>query len=373
MRVEGCAGRRSGMAKLYPMRVAPRYAERIWGGDTLRLRLGKDAPIGKQVGESWEVYDDNAVLNGVYAGRTLAEVREILGEAVMGAHLNPSNTFPLLTKILDAREALSVQVHPDDRLARELEGEENGKTECWYIMHVDEGATLTYGFSGDVEPDDYMLLAESGRLDTVLRQVAVQPGDVVYLPGGMVHAVGAGIVLYEVQQTSDTTYRIYDWNRRDAEGRARELHGDKARRVLDFHRNDRGAVRPLQLRGGRTVLVAGEYFCNEQVKAGNGEPLSTHDSPVVVFALDGAVRVRLTHGGVEETLPPYSSLIVPAAAGSYTIEEGIAGPAHAIVSYVPESTAAVRADLLAGGGSADAVEEFLGQFAPLAGLGEPAV
>ena len=140
------------MTEIYPMRIAPRFEERIWGGRALRERLGKDAPAGKAIGESWEVYDENRVLNGPYAGMTLAALRRSMGPGLLGDRLSAGEPFPLLTKILDASEALSVQVHPDDRLARLLEGQPNGKTECWHVLSVEPGATLIYGFSETSSP-----------------------------------------------------------------------------------------------------------------------------------------------------------------------------------------------------------------------------
>ncbi|GAC1436881.1 MAG: class I mannose-6-phosphate isomerase [Chloroflexota bacterium] len=336
------------MADLYPMLIEPRYVETLWGGHNLAHKLGKPAPAGKAVGESWEIYEENTVANGALAGQTIGALRVALGRDLMG-HVPPDNLFPLLTKLIDAQQVLSVQVHPDDRFAREHEHKPYGKTECWYIIDVAPGATLTYGFSRDMTPDAYTRLVAEGALDGVLRPLAVRPGDVVYLPAGTVHAIGAGILLYEVQQTSDVTYRIYDWNRRDAAGKARELHVEQARQVLDYHRGTRGVVTPLEQPGsGRATLVAGQYFVLELFTAGGG-PISTYDSPVAVCSLDRPVRARLAAGGEAVLLPPYSSLLVPAAAGHYLLEPHEGAGARAIVAYVPRSEESVRADLRARG------------------------
>lgn len=208
------------MADLYPLLIAPRYDERIWGGHNLARRLGKPAPPDRKIGESWEVYGQNSVANGAYAGRTIGTLRAELGRDPLGGHVSPAAAFPVLTKLLDAQDVLSVQVHPDDRFAQQLEGQPNGKTGCWYVIYTAPGAALTYGFARATDPDEYARLVAEGTLDQVLRQMPVRQGDVA-LPAGMVHAIGAGIILYEVQQTSDITYRSYDWNRRDASGQAR--------------------------------------------------------------------------------------------------------------------------------------------------------
>ena len=362
------------MTDLYPMLIAPRYDERIWGGHGLADRLGKAAPRDRKIGESWEIYDQNSVANGAYAGRTIAVLREELGRDLTGGHVSPDDAFPVLTKLIDAQDVLSVQVHPDDAFARKLEGQPNGKTECWYVIDAAPGAALTYGFTCDTNPDEYARLVAEGRLDGILRQVPVHAGDVVYLPAGMVHAIGAGIILYEVQQTSDVTYRIYDWNRLDDSGHPRELHVEKARQVLDYHRNERGPVRTLsQPSSGRTMLVAGRYFCNELVEAGRAGSLGTYDSPVAVCALDQPLRVTVATGGPAVTLPPYSSLLLPAAARSYELASaGSDAPARAIITYVPASPDAVRDDLRGRGFADTEIDGFLAQFAPLSDLGRPA-
>jgi len=362
------------MSNLYPMLIRPRYVERIWGGHDLADRLGKDAPHDRPIGEAWEVYEENTVQNGAYAGRTIGDLRRALGRDLTG-HVSPDELFPLLTKLIDATQTLSVQVHPDDRFARTVEHQPYGKTECWYVIHAEFDATLTYGFNQDSGPDEYAALVAEGKLDGMLRPLPVQAGDVVYIPAGMVHAIGAGIIVYELQQTSDTTYRIYDWNRRDAAGKARELHVDKASRVLDYHRITGGTIRTLTAPGsGRTMLIAGHYFCEELVEAAATGPLSTHESPVAVCALDRPLRVSVGDSTDRVDLAPYSSLLIPAAAGTYTLHpvEADGVPAPALVSYVPASDDATPNDLRSRGFSQQEVDDFMAQFAPAADLGQDA-
>ena len=352
-----------------PLLVEPHFDERIWGGTKLVDRFGKPAPRDKPIGESWEIYDDNRVRNGPYAGSTIAQIRAKMGRDLTG-HVAPERQLPILTKILDAHEVLSVQVHPDDHFAQLLEHQPNGKTECWYVIEAEPGAVLTYGFARDTNPEEYEELVKQGALDRLLRSLPVGPGDVVYIPAGTVHAIGAGIVVYELQQTSDVTYRIYDWNRRDAQGQTRELHIDKARQVLDYHRWTRGTVQPLTRPGsGRSMLIAGEYFCEECVEADVAGELSTYDSPVAVFALDQPLTVEA--GGVSVSLAAYSSLLVPAAAGSYRIGSASdGGSGQALVSYIPVSQDAVRADLESRGFSKGEIDSFMAQFAPAEDLGK---
>ncbi len=358
------------MPDLYPMLIRPRYVERIWGGDGLAARLGKPAPRDQTVGESWEIYDENTVANGVYAGKTIGELRGVMGKSLMG-HVPTNHVFPLLTKLIDAREALSVQVHPDDALAQRLERQPNGKTECWYVIDAKPGAELTYGFSRDSNPDEYERLVKDGRLDQILRQLPVKAGDVLYIPAGTVHAIGAGIIVYELQQTSDVTYRIYDWNRKDAQGQPRDLHVDKARQSLDYHQWTRGPIAPLPTLDNRAMTIAGPYF-NAEVIDNAGAALSTYDSPVAVCALEHSLSVSLAEGGDAIIVPPYASVLIPAAAGGYTIRPqlGDAGAAHALVSYVPASADATRADLIKRGVAAVDADAFLAQFASARDLGQ---
>lgn len=353
------------MTDLYPMLIEPRYDERIWGGHNLAQKLGKAAPPDKLIGESWEVYEENRVMNGRYAGQTIGELRRPMGRALMG-NVSPDEIFPLLTKLIDAQDVLSVQVHPDDRFAREHEHQPYGKTECWYIIDAVPGAELIYGFSRDSSPEEYERLVSEGKLEPILRFLPVKPGDVVYLPARTVHAIGAGIVLYELQQTSDITYRIYDWNRRDASGKPRELHVEKALEVLDYHRCTRGPIRPLRMPDGqRTVLIAGPYFCMELVEADLVVAIDTHQSPVAICALERPLMAR-TGNDHAAALARYSSLLVPAAAERYTLQpESSQGAGfRALAAYVPTSTEATRSDLIDRGASPREVDEFLSQFAP---------
>jgi mannose-6-phosphate isomerase len=355
------------MTDLYPMLVRPRFSERIWGGHRLVQQLGKEASPDRPIGESWEIYEENEVCNGEYAGQTIGQLRGALGRKLTG-HVSPDEVFPLLTKLIDARDVLSVQVHPDDHFAQVLEHESHGKTECWYIVDAAPGSELIYGFARDSSPDEYVRLVEEGTLEQVLRPVPATPGEVVYIPAGTVHAIGAGILLFELQQTSDVTYRIYDWNRRDDSGKPRELHVEKARQVLNYRKETRGPVHPLKLPGGsRVMLVAGPYFTLELIETSSVQELTTHDSPVLICALGGALEVEA--GGMAVAVGAFSSALIPAGVEGYSLRAGGGQAARVLVGYVPMSQEATREELRGQGFSEGEIEGFLTQFRPVEHLG----
>ena len=192
----------------------------IWGGHALVERYGKPGDPNAKIGESWECWDDNSVANGMFAGRTIAQLRIELGSSLLGT-LDPKRSFPILTKFIDARHALSVQVHPDDAYAQRVEGEPNGKTECWYVLEAESDAKIVLGWNRNTSRGEFLERLKEGSLGEMLRHVPVRAGDVFYLPAGTLHAIGGGIVIYETQQASDLTYRIFDWNREPSSGHCR--------------------------------------------------------------------------------------------------------------------------------------------------------
>lgn len=223
----------------------PRFFHKIWGGDRLQTLLKKEVGDIRQCGESWELSDVPAspsrVSGGPYDGMTLPELLQRFGRQIMGADWADSqesrDRFPLLIKFLDARDDLSVQVHPDDVQAMRRHGCP-GKTEMWYVLEADPGATLITGFRGDVDAESYVRALEEGRIMEVLNREPVQAGDVFFIPAGRIHTIGKGIVLAEIQQSSDITYRLYDFDRVDEQGARRALHTEEALDVLDFRACD---------------------------------------------------------------------------------------------------------------------------------------
>jgi mannose-6-phosphate isomerase len=233
-----CRKPRSPPKVLYPLTFHPLFKERVWGGRELEKLFGKKLPVGKPIGESWEISDrpgdENVVANGKCAGQNLRQLmekfpREILGSARPAA----GNRFPILCKILDAREKLSLQVHPPAHKAVELKGEP--KTEMWYIADAAPGAELFVGLKRGVTRAEFEKRVSDGSVAECFHRVPVHTGDTMFLPSGRVHAIGAGLVIFEIQQNSDTTYRVFDWNRVGLDGKPRELHVPQSLASIDFN------------------------------------------------------------------------------------------------------------------------------------------
>ena len=232
------------MNELYPLKFQPIIKEIIWGGEKLKTLLNKDTGIVEKAAESWEISaiqdSISVVSNGYLAGNNLEEIIEIYMGDLVGDKIYEifGIEFPLLIKYIDAQDYLSIQVHPDDKLARERHNA-YGKSEIWYIVQAEEGASLISGFSKEVNKEIYLKHFKEKTLKNILNTEIVKPGDVFYIPAGRVHAIGPGILLAEIQQTSDVTYRIYDWDRKDKNGKGRELHTDLALDAIDykFHKN----------------------------------------------------------------------------------------------------------------------------------------
>jgi mannose-6-phosphate isomerase len=345
---------------VYPYRLEPLEKPAIWGGSALVERYGKHADPHAAIGESWECWDENRIENGPLHGRTLGELRANLGAQLMGP-LDAGRIFPVLTKIIDARQALSVQVHPDDAYAQRVEHQPNGKTECWYILAAEPGAELVLGWTRDTDRAEYERRVADGSLGDLLRRVPVRAGEVYYLPAGTLHAIGAGIQLFETQQASDLTYRIFDWNRVGADGKPRELHVAKAADVLDFQASTRAAATALTFAHGtleRTLLVADRRFVVEHVRAGiDGGTLATHGLPLTLTALATSLEVELA--GLPASLDAYATLVVPAAAAEFHVRSR--GEMLVVRPGVP--LAALTTEAAAGGIGAPALAAFLAQFA----------
>lgn len=222
--------------QLYPFTFSPVFKERIWGGRRLVSLYGKHLPDGKAIGESWEICDrpeeTSVILNGRAAGKSLRWLMENHGRQVVGDEFIDGSRFPLLVKLLDAEEDLSLQVHPPSSAAKALQGE--SKTEFWYVANARTGACLHAGLKRGVTPDEFERRARDGSVQGVFHRHEVRAGDAMFLPSGRVHALGAGTVVFEIQENSDTTYRVFDWNRVDASGKPRELHLEKAMAAIQF-------------------------------------------------------------------------------------------------------------------------------------------
>lgn len=317
------------------------YFPRIWGGRRLEKLYGKSLPEAETIGEAWLVSDhpqhESIVMDGPRKGATLRSLLEEDARYILGSHAQRTvnGRFPLLLKLLDAQDVLSVQVHPDDECAKRLGEPDVGKTEMWHVLHAEPGSELICGLDPEVTAEQLEGLASDGpALERAMRHLSAQPGDSAFLPAGTVHAIGAGLVLAEIQQNSDVTYRLYDWGRVQADGTARELHIDKAREAIHFGEEHPGFVQPLTLPaegGERQVHVACSYFAAERVDLSGAMSCATGGMSFhIVLALSG--RLMVSAEGVSLTVPPGKAVLIPGGAGAYTIE----GHGSYLDYYVPD-------------------------------------
>lgn len=278
---------------LYPLKFQPILKDKIWGGIKLKSIFEKKALTDK-LGESWELSgyenDESEVVNGFLAGNNLAELIEIYMGELIGDKVYEQYglSFPLLFKLIDANENLSIQVHPGDEVAAERHNS-FGKTEMWYVVDADPGAELIIGFSNDCDRDAYLDALEEGRVEELLQKVPVKKGDVFFIPAGLVHAIGKGVVVAEIQQSSDITYRIYDYKRVDDQGNERELHTEQALDVINFSASPNPKTAYQIAKNEITPLVSCEYFNTNilQFDRGLTRNYGNLDSFVAYMCLEG--------------------------------------------------------------------------------------
>ena len=320
---------------LYPYRLERSLSARLWGGTRLAsfLKLPphrSDEPLA----EAWQVYAHNRITNGELAGQTLAAACAQLGAALVGSvsAARYGATFPLLAKFIDAGQKLSIQVHPDDAFARAAEADSGhlGKTEAWVVLEAEPGAQVIWGFKERLSPEEVRQQVAAGTLEEHLNFVPIAPGEVIYNPAGTLHAIGAGILLFEIQQSSDLTYRLYDYQRRDAAGALRELHLDQALAVLKLEPGERAKVAPRALSESKTLLIAVEPFAVEcwEIAGAQGERTDTSSLEILTVI---AGELTLSAGAQTEVLFRGESLVLPAALGSYRL----AGQGVLLRCYVP--------------------------------------
>ena len=313
---------------LGPLLLRSSLHETIWGGQRLATVAGKRLPLGTVIGESWETAIDSVVREGPLAGNTLAEVVDLYGVELIGARAEAvyGPRFPLLAKFLDANQWLSVQTHPDDTYAAQREHGKLGKTEAWYILHAEPGAQLVYGLSRPASSDEVRAAIAQSRLEELLQYIPARAGDVIFVPPGTVHAIGAGVVLYELQEYSDVTYRLYDYGRLQANGLPRELHVEEGLAVMRFEPSGPGRVKPVSLalpnagaRGEQRLLVGCHYFLEEELAFhGKIAARTAPTSCVVLTAIGGSCEIRTVHGAVE--LAHGDTAVLPACLGEYMLE-----------------------------------------------------
>jgi mannose-6-phosphate isomerase len=329
-----------GGARLYPLTFEPVFKDYIWGGRRLAT-LGRQLPPQGPVAESWEIaaHEDGTtrVDNGPFAGRLLTELHAQLGLDLIGrnnAWAQDRNKFPLLVKLLDANAPMSVQVHPDDDYARVHEGNELGKTEMWYVLAADPGAELILGVTAGTTRQDLRRAIQESRLDPYLHRVPVQAGDHLCVPAGTLHAILGGLILVEVMQNSNTTYRFYDWGRVGADGKPRPLHVDRALDVVDLEAAEPKVVaaQVVEERRGfrRAVLCRNDYFMVERIELEPGAVLHgacEGDTLEIWGVIDG----RIDLNGLD--LPALRFALLPAALGDYRV--GAVSASTLLRTYTP--------------------------------------
>lgn len=329
---------------IYPLAFVPVFRDYIWGGRNLETLFGRKLPPGI-VAESWEISghasSPTRVEDGYWQGRTLPEVLSALGLDLVGhnsAAMLARGRFPLLVKLLDANRDLSVQVHPDDAYAAQHEGGELGKTEMWYVLHARPGARLIYGLEPGTTRESLRAALASNAVVDQLHHLAVAPGDCLFIPAGTVHALLAGIVVAEIQQNSDTTYRVYDWGRLGTNGRPRPLHIEKALDVIDWGQVRPNSVQPTLLfqAGGVSSarLVACPQFVVERVElAGGAEYRGRCDG--ATFEIWGCVRGGVQVGWQKRAIEmdAVRFVLLPAVLGEYALRAR--HPSTLLRAYVP--------------------------------------
>ncbi|MES2708925.1 MAG: type I phosphomannose isomerase catalytic subunit [Verrucomicrobiota bacterium] len=305
------------------IRLQPLYMERVWGGRMLESHYGRALPDpAVPFGESWEVVDrpdeQSVVHGGPLSGMTLQELWTTRRKEIFGANAPDSARFPVLIKILDARDKLSIQVHPPAAVAESMGGEP--KTEMWYIVDAEPEASLYVGVKPGVTPEVFADALRGGTVEDAVPSLPVREGDFIFIPSGRLHAIGAGLLIFEIQQNSDTTYRVFDWNRVGLDGKPRTLHVEESLRCIDF-----SDTAPALGEANGEILVTCDYFIVRRRSAAAGETLALGKNGL--FLIPGVVSGRLeTATG---PLRPGDWALIPANLGD-TARSAVAGPEGAV-------------------------------------------
>lgn len=313
------------MNKLYPLKFKPILKDKIWGGNKLKTVLNKNG-ASDICGESWEISDVDEdvsiVTNGFLKGNNLSELVEIYMGDLVGDQVfeKYGNQFPLLVKFIHANDKLSIQVHPDDHMANTRHNS-NGKTEMWYILDNEPDAELIVGFKRKITKEQYLEHLKNKTLTEILNSEKVQSGDVFYLPSGRIHAIGAGILLIEVQQSSDITYRIYDWERVDDKGNPRELHTDLAIDAIDYQFQEDYKTKYESVLNSTSKIVQSPYFTvnNIQIDRPLEKDYNFLDSFVIYIAIEGKFFINPVEGNPVE-VKKGECVMIPSSIKNLTLE-----------------------------------------------------
>jgi len=307
--------------ELYPLKFAPVYKSRVWGGDRILTYKGLP-PVENQIGESWELSgisgSESIVSEGPLAGQTLPDLVRRFRGALVGGHVYRTYgaAFPLLVKLLDAQRDLSVQVHPNDELAAASQPGGRGKTEMWYVLDHDPGACLLSGLKRGLCPEELRKMAEAGTITDELNRCEVRPGDVFFIPSGRIHALGAGCLVAEIQQTSDITYRIYDYGRMGLDGKPRELHLDQAEKAIDYNAATHVRTEYVREKNHQVVLADCPYFTTALYELDQSLTFykAAWDSFLIIICTEGTGWVRTDVGAAP--IRRGETLLLPACADS---------------------------------------------------------
>lgn len=307
---------------LYPLLFTPVYKDYIWGGRRIPQRFNREQQADV-CAESWEISDRpegmSVVSNGPMKGSSLHQLVETMGKELLGSRVC-YDVFPLLIKIIDAKQRLSVQVHPDNNTAAICGGEP--KTEMWYVLDTDPDARIFVGLKPGTSPDLFEKALEQQKLEDVLTSVPAQPGMAIYVPGGRVHAIGEGCLLLEIQQNSNTTYRVYDWGRLGKDGKPRDLHIAQAMKVISWKDETNAVVGPEELeshgRNSRWKIIDCPYFTVTRLELTESEPMENDGSGFrALFVAAGQVDIKA--GKTTEQMTAGTSCLIPAALNRYTL------------------------------------------------------
>ncbi|KLT71010.1 type I phosphomannose isomerase catalytic subunit [Flavobacterium sp. ABG] len=308
-------------SKMYPLQFSPILKERIWGGEKLKTILNKSI-VSKITGESWELStvegDVSVVANGALKGKSLMELIDETPNEILGTKVYErfGKQFPLLFKYLDAREDLSIQVHPNDTLAKERHNS-FGKTEMWYVLQADTDARIIVGFKEDSGKEEYLKHLNDKTLVSILDDVKAKTGDVFFLETGTVHAIGAGLVVAEIQQTSDITYRLYDFDRKDAQGNTRELHVDLALDAINYNKVDTQKKYETKTNTSN-VVVDCPYFTTNFIPLEDKVAVSKSGQTFTVYmCVEGSFEIE--YDGFKQSYIKGDTVLVPAAINAFML------------------------------------------------------
>lgn len=311
--------------QLYPFLFEPNLHEVVWGGNQLRPYKGLE-PTDEPIGESWEVSavpsSTCIISNGAHKGKDLISVINEQPEVILGKKVNEkyNGKLPLLVKFIDAKRDLSIQVHPNDEMAMHEHGK-MGKTEMWYVIKAEEGAHLYAGFKEEITPQEYQQRIADGSITEVLADHQVKAGDVFYLPSGRIHAICGGVMLAEVQQSSDVTYRIYDYKRLGMDGKPRELHTELAAKALDYHVEDNYRTNYKDVTNKALHIIGTPFFDVRVMEVSKPfhRDLKKYDSFIITMCIEGDCLIHVRSTGEKILLKQGNSTLIPAAIADYDI------------------------------------------------------